>query len=632
MKRPGRMEKSISVLHHFFGSGWLKALVLLLAIFVACTKPAAKSTRAQTVREYAYDYRLDLTTPANNVFKVTLFVRHLGRENNVFQFAGAGPYRAIDFGKLVRVFKAFDNAGNALPVRRIDRTRWQLGQPGKTAKIYYEIADTRHLPEKDATGKDQRPVEMLGTTLTRDYAFISGQGVFGFLRGWERAPMRLRIDSPADWQIGTALESDDSGFFYARNFGQLASTPILTGYLSETSERILGSDVFLYAYSKTDKISADDLLPLISDVLDAVDDFLNGELPIADYTMLFMFDEQFAGGVEYYNSSAFVFAEDELANIRGDVQDIIAHEYFHLVIPFSIRSDAVNFDNFFGGKPTAQLWFFEGVTEWASDIIQLRGGLKSMQHYILQDFRDKMIREELFGSEVSLRDMSLAARGNPREYANVYSRGALVAALLDIHLLNLTHGRRGLRDVINDLILDYGKDRPLPEDQFFEILIDYCGPEFEDFIRRYIIGNAPLPYKEMLEKVGIIYQPERPAAEARADFGIVMGVAGRDVVALKIEDEVTASGVRKGDVIRRINGRMLTPANFQDVVYRQLLPRMDIGESYTLEALRNGRRMSITAKTIRRKDHYLFSLPRMLTPAQQRVRNAWLNRNGELRK
>ncbi|MEZ4762144.1 MAG: hypothetical protein R3C26_02730 [Calditrichia bacterium] len=62
--------------------------------------------------------------------------------------------------------------------------------------------------------------------------------------------------------------------------------------------------------------------------------------------------------------------------------------------------------------------------------------------------------------------MSLQSRGNPRDYANVYSRGALVAALLDIHLIDLTDGRRGLQDVINDLILDYGKSRPLPEDQF----------------------------------------------------------------------------------------------------------------------------------------------------------------------
>ncbi len=626
------MKINIFLQTHLCRRDLLKVLVSLLIIFASCTKPVARSTIEKTARTYAYDYALDLTTPEDGLFKVTLFVKNLGSKNNVFRFAGAGPYHAIDFGQIVHVFKAFDNAGNEVPTRRIDRTRWQLGQPQRIAKIYYEIADTRHLPDADAGGKNQRPVEMLGTTLMQDFAFISGQGVFGFLQGWERAPMRLRIDCPADWQIGTALQSDEAGYFYAQNFGQLASTPILTGYLSETSERILGSDVYFYTYSKTDKITSDDLLPLVNDVLNATDDFLNGKLPIDDYTMLFLFEYRFAGGVEYYNSSAFVFAEDELANIRGDVQDVIAHEYFHLVIPFSIRSDAVNFDDFFGGKPTAQLWFFEGVTEWASDIIQLRSGLKSLKHYILQDFRDKMIREALFGSEVSLRDMSLAARGNPREYANVYSRGALVAALLDIHLLDLTNGRRGLRDVINDLILDFGKDRPLPEEQFFEILIDYCGPEFEDFIRRYIIGNAPLPYKEMLEKVGIIYQPERPAAEAQADFGIVMGVTGRDVVALKIEDEATSGGVRKGDVIRRINGRVITPANFQNVVYRQLLPRMDIGESYTLEALRNGRRMRITGETIRRKDHHLFSLPRMLTPSQQRVRDAWLNRNGGLQK
>ncbi|MCB0301062.1 MAG: hypothetical protein KDE52_13485, partial [Calditrichaeota bacterium] len=332
----------------------------------------------------------------------------------------------------------------------------------------------------------------------------------------------------------------------------------------------------------------------------------------------------FAGGVEYQQSGAFIFEEDDLETIRVDVQDVIAHEYFHLIIPFSIRSDALSIDDFLRSRPTQHLWFFEGVTEWASDIIQLRAGLKDLRHYIVEDFRQKIFRETLFGSETSLSDMSLQSRGNPRDYANVYSRGALVAALLDIHLIDLTDGRRGLQDVINDLILDYGKSRPLPEDQFFEILIDYCGPEFESFIRKYIIGNAPLPYAEMLEKVGINYIESKLSEPAENDFGFFTGADERGVRILWIDDELAKFDVQKDDLLLAIANRRVTPENYQRLLYDELLPRMDIGERYPLQLVRNGKRIQRTAEIVQRKDRHLFSVPGMISPAQQRVREAWL--------
>ncbi|MEZ4762145.1 MAG: hypothetical protein R3C26_02735 [Calditrichia bacterium] len=54
-------------------------------------------------------------------------------------------------------------------------------------------------------------------------------------------------------------------------------------------------------------------------------------------------------------------------------------------------------------------------------------------------------------------------------------------------------------------------------------MIDYCGPEFESFIRKYIIGNAPLPYAEMLEKVGINYIESKLSEPVENDFGFFTG-------------------------------------------------------------------------------------------------------------
>ncbi|MEZ4762143.1 MAG: hypothetical protein R3C26_02725 [Calditrichia bacterium] len=108
--------------------------------------------------------------------------------------------------------------------------------------------------------------------------------------------------------------------------------------------------------------------------------------------MLFVFEDLFAGGVNISRAAHFIFEEDNLETIRADVQDVIAHEYFHLIIPFSIRSDALSIDDFCD-RARRSTSGFRGVTEWASDIIQLRASLKDLRHYIVEDFRQKIFRE-----------------------------------------------------------------------------------------------------------------------------------------------------------------------------------------------------------------------------------------------
>lgn len=599
-----------------FGKVVLHSLMLLL-IF-SCSRPAVQTMIDSRRVYFPYRYAVDLHQRGDDLFRVTLETGRLAPANNIFNFAAVGTFARMDFGRYVRSFRVFDAAGGELPARQIATNQWLLEAPERIARIEYHIAETW-----DSPPGGQPIMEMLGTTIEEDFAFISGQGVFGFIKGLENVPIKVHLDCPPEWRVGTALLRDQNGDIVAQNFGALASAPILAGYLTYSRERIVGSEVAVYCYSKTDRIVTASLMPLVKDVLNATYRFI-GEMPIERYTMLFIFEDKNAGGVEYHNSSAFVFQEGDFSQIRPRVQDVVAHEFFHLIIPFSIRSDVLDQMNFFKPTPTAHLWFFEGVTEWASDIIQLRAGLKSIDHYILNDFRQKLFQEDIYGADISLREISLTSHRNQEEYLNVYSRGALVAALLDILLLDRTDGRRGLQDVIVDLSKDYGKERPLPEERFFEILIDYSGPEFEDFIRRYIIGNEKLPVKEMLEKLGIIYEEERPGDERRGDLGMFFSAEPGGVTVLWVDPAVQQMGLRPGDVVRRFNGAPVTAENYGEVLYRGG-GRLPVGDTYAIEILREGRPLRLSAKTIPYKVRHSFSLPPMLSPQQQRVRQVWMS-------
>ena len=90
-----------------------------------------------------------------------------------------------------------------------------------------------------------------------------------------------------------------------------------------------------------------------------------------------------------------------------------------------------------------------------------------------------------------------------RQYGNIYMRGAIVAGLLDIALLERSHGEHGLRDLIGELSKTYGKQRAFPDDSLFAIIEGMTYPEIGDFFARYVQGAEHPPIKAYYAKLGI---------------------------------------------------------------------------------------------------------------------------------
>ncbi|HNC30320.1 MAG TPA: peptidase M61, partial [Cyclobacteriaceae bacterium] len=161
--------------------------------------------------------------------------------------------------------------------------------------------------------------------------------------------------------------------------------------------------------------------------------------------------------------------------------------------------------------PTASqhLWLYEGVTEWASLMMQYRNGSYTTPG-ILNEFRFKKNSADGFNQSMSLTEMSLTCYTpeGGSQFGNVYQKGALVAALLDIRLLELSNGQKGLRELILELIDTYGPNNAFSEENFFDDLVDRTYPEIEEFINLYIQGTAPLPMEEYFNKIGVDFIPE----------------------------------------------------------------------------------------------------------------------------
>ena len=282
-------------------------------------------------------------------------------------------------------------------------------------------------------------------------------------------------------------------------------SPILLGRLTEARTRVTGVPVEIYTYSKTDKIKSSQLLGAMNGMLQAAGRFL-GKLPVDRYTFLYHFEDRPAGAWEHSVSSEYVLQESEFTDSVGDyVTDIAAHEFFHIVTPLNIHSEIIEHFNFVTPVPSQHLWLYEGTTEWAAHAMQLRSGLKSPQEYLAKVIQKMQIDRAKFDSTYSLRELALTSYSDSgqAQYGNIYMRGALTAGLLDIRLLELSGGSRGLQDLIADLTRKYGKRRAFPESTFVDTLVAMTSPEVRDFFNRYVVESERLPIAEYYGKLGI---------------------------------------------------------------------------------------------------------------------------------
>ncbi len=479
----------------------MKARVLRLLLLIACAPGTSAAARPPIRPSPSLTYSVDLNRRADDLFHVTLRVRGLGPNNAIYQFAATAPgtYQVMNIGRYVKVFQAFDAAGRRVPAERVSVNQWRLSEPARVRTIRYAITETWDSP------LDHPIYRMCGTSLEADHVLLNPHAVIGYPEGLQAAPLRLRLAYPAAWKVGTALKRGPDGVFVADSYDQLVDSPILLGRLSKARLVVTGVPIDVYAYSETDKIKASQLLAAMSGMLNAAGRFL-GKLPVDRYTFLYHFGDDGAGAWEHSFSSEYVLREGEFNDSVGRrVTDIAAHEFFHVVTPLNIHSEIIEHFNFVTPVPSRHLWLYEGTTEWAAHAMQLRAGLETPERYLETQIKKMRIDRQEFDSTYSLRELALTSYSDSgqAQYGNIYMRGALTAGLLDIRLLELSKGARGLQDLIVELTHRYGKRRAFPDSTFVDTLVAMTHPGIRDFFDRYILDSQHLPIKQYYAKLGI---------------------------------------------------------------------------------------------------------------------------------
>ncbi|HVO72412.1 MAG TPA: PDZ domain-containing protein [Ignavibacteriaceae bacterium] len=565
-------------------------------------------------------FYLNFKDRSSDLFTVTLIPEQLSHENQIYQFASTAPgtYETMNIGRFVKSFKAYNEDGKEIETKQQSVNQWLLSNPEEVRKIIYEIDDTWDYP------MDSNWIyPMCGSAVDSNYVVINGQCVFGYFHGMQSEPIDVKLEYPDSWTIGTALPLDDDGYYEAEDYDQIVDSPMMLGKLTKATAEISGADIDIYTYSKTGLLQSNEILKSVKDILNAEDKFTDG-LPVNHYTFLFHFENLSVGAWEHSYSSFYVFREDSLSRLnKQGFENYIAHEFFHIVTPLNIHSELVEKFNFEKPVMSKHLWLYEGVTEWASQIMLLRDSLMPLEQYekILQR---KMNQSESFDKNLSLTYLGEHSTELKDQYLNIYAKGALVAGLLDIRLLQLSGGKKGLRELINELAGTYGPHHSFSEKTFFDDLVKMTYPEIRDFIDRYIAGAEPLPVKEYYNKIGINYLEQGSFDSSNVSLGIQIGFDNGNFIVAKIdEDSPNYSIFKTGDVIHKVEGQEVTMDNIQEII-TGIRKTKKGGDSLKMTVLRNNMPVDLNLILEIPKQKNIFSVNEKATAAEVSLRNIWL--------
>jgi predicted metalloprotease with PDZ domain len=252
------------------------------------------------------------------------------------------------------------------------------------------------------------------------------------------------------------------------------------------------------------------------------------------------------------------------------IRDVSAHEFFHIVTPLSIHAEQIGDFDYSHPAMSEHLWLYEGTTEYAAGLVQVKYGKMSLEEY-LDVIEKKIYGAAGYNDSLPFTVMSKGCLDKYKDqYGNVYQKGALIGMCLDLELRILSGGKYGLQELEKDLSKTYGKGRSFKDEELFDQITQLTYPEIGDFLKRYVGGSEPLPIRELLEKVGIGVGVSGGTKEiSLGGVGIGLNAANNHLVivnTMAMDDFGKAMGYQEFDELVKFDGKAISLQNVQEVI------------------------------------------------------------------
>ncbi|HEY4322897.1 MAG TPA: peptidase M61 [Mucilaginibacter sp.] len=534
-----------------------------------------------------------------------------------------GSYLVREFSKNIESFSVTSN-GEMLNALKIRKNCWQVNTEGiSSLNIKYRVYCFE--------------ISVRTSFIDASHAFLSTTGIFMYPDKMLNQSSTIQIVPYKGWtKVSTSLETakDDPFTLRSPNYDILFDSPIEVGNQDVFEFEATGVkyEVAMVGGGNYDKERLKKDMAKIVEKETAI----YGENPNKHYVFIVHNHVRSGGGLEHLSSCTLGAARDNYANESGyqNFLGLVAHEHFHLWNVKRLRPFVLGPFDYDNENYTTDLWIAEGFTAYYQYIILRHANLMTPENYLNAAAAVANVIENQPGAKIQpLADASYDAwikAYRPNENSvntgiSYYDKGAAVAMMLDLEIINNSNGKKSLDDVMKYMYNTYYKTkrRGYTDMEFKQGLEKFTGESLDDFYEKYIYGVTPINNDKYFGYAGYKLTDELTGTNYPT-LGITfvnpINSGGKKIVATVLRGSTGwIDGINVNDELTAINGNPIT-----DVA--NMLDGKKTGDKISVSVNRDGLPLVLQVTLLRnnRVKFKIESLP-TISPLQQEVRKKWLN-------
>ena len=581
-------------------------------------------------QEPVYDYTLSWKAPHTHQYHISLTTEPQKGSFTLFQLPNwrPGRYYLQDFAAGVSHFEALDESGQILSWEKSTPYSWKVQNPVEgTINIRYQFYANL--------------MDSGSSVLNNTQAYFNGINLFMCVEGRYEAPCKLSVPSmPKDWKAATSLDrkANQHNVFYAESYHDLLDAPtILSPSLKTLHTEVDGADYYFHFQGRflagTDGEKA--LLENAGKIIREQSAIFGG-VPMEAYHFIFQLVPRPAShAVEHKFSAMFMRQDSAFSSPKriGSVNGILSHEFFHLWNVKRIRPAAMWPYDYQREAFTSLHWFTEGVTNYYARLTQVRAGLFAESSYLgilarfLTNLENDYAAKAISPHTASLNSwLSRSDYTNPSLKISYYSLGDRAGLLLDLELRRITKGQKSLDDVFRYLYDHYYlQNQGVPEDGIQLACESVSGHSFESFFEQYVQGTSPIPYKRLLEPMGLQMSSHMDTTAGLAHIGIKRSrplSTSLQLLSVVPGSDAEQAGLGDDSIILSINGQIPTEFNAN-----AFFTDDKINKKLRLKVYENGIRQEVIVPWSGKNIRYNYRISKIENPSaqQEAMLKDWLS-------
>ncbi len=495
----------------------IPSLILALAL------PGAALSGASMPEPIAYTLRFP--APQTHYVEVEARIPTDGRAEIELAMAvwTPGSYLVREYARNVEGVSAATETGEPLAVGKSAKNRWRI--------------ETRQAPRVVVRYRVySREMSVRTNFVDSGFALIVGAATFltpvddlgGDLGKNRPRPHEVRLELPAAWKVSasplTPLPGGGEHAYRAENFDTLIDSPIYAGNAATYPFEIAGKPHLLVNEGEggvwDGPRSAADARKIVRTQID-----FWGGAPYDRYVIFNLLTEN-GGGLEHKSACTLMSSRWRTRTHEGYLEwlGLVSHEFFHAWNGKRLRPVELGPFDYEREVYTPSLWAVEGITSYYGDLLVHRAGFSTAKEYLkglskaietLQTTPGREVQsmdESSFDAWIKLYRRDENAGNSTISY---YTKGEVVAFLLDARIRHATGGRKSLDDAMRLAFQRYSGEHGFRPEDLRRTFEEVAGTDLRDWLHKTEETTEELDYAEALDWYGLRFAPDEEKEEKK---------------------------------------------------------------------------------------------------------------------